>query len=128
MDRQDKIEEALDKAPLSRTERRRVLMIAALTPEEYAAAGARIRINKIKEMAGGAIEVRLHGGPIDARYVRKVLDNQTGIQTSDPKPVAGAIGQLMYLRAKGTQVTPLTKQKAVRILKKDPYIEVLARA
>lgn len=128
MDRQDKIEEALDKASLSPAERRRVLMVAALTPEEYAAAGARIRIHKIKEMAGGAVEVSLHGGPIDARYVREVLDNQTGIQTSDPKPVAGAIGQLMYLRAKGTQVTPLTKQKAVRILKKDPYIEVMARA
>ena len=34
----------------------------------------------------------------------------------------------MSFRAKGTEADPLTKAKAIRVLKKDPYIEVMANA
>ena len=72
MDRQILIDEALDKAsiPFTPEERRQILMIAALTPTEYSAVGVRIRVQRVKEMAGGAVEVTLHGGLDDAEYVR----------------------------------------------------------
>ncbi len=103
-------------------------MIAGLTPAEYEAVGARIRVHKVREMAGGAVEILLHGGLSDAEYVRGALNNQKGVQTTDPKPVSGAIGVLMSFRAKGTKANPLTKNKAVQILKKDQYIEVMTNA
>ena len=37
-------------------ERRRILMIAGLTPEEYEAVGARIRIHKVRELSGGGLK------------------------------------------------------------------------
>jgi hypothetical protein len=128
LDRQGRIDDALSKGSLAQDERRRVLMIAGLTPDEYEAVGARIRVHKVKEMAGGVIEISLHGGLSDVDYVRRTLSNHKGIQTTDPKPVSGAIGVLMSFRAKGPEANPLTKEKAIRALKKDRYIEVLPTA
>jgi hypothetical protein len=128
LDRQGKIEEVLENASLSQDERRQVLMIAGLTPEEYEAVGARIRVHRVKEMAGGVIEILLHGGLSDAEYVRGALNNQKGVQTTDPKPVSGATEVLMSFRAKGAAANPLTKEKAIRVLKKDQYIEVMSNA
>lgn len=128
LDRQGKIEEALGKASLTQNQRRRVLMIAGLTPEEYEAVGARIRVHRVKQMASGAVEVLLHGGLSDAEYVRGALNNQKGVQTTGPKRVSGALGVLMSFRAKGTEANPLTKEKAIRVLKKDRYIEVMPNA
>lgn len=125
--RQEMIDKALTTGPhaLTPQERRRVLMIAALTPLEYISVGSPIRIHRVRKMAGGDVEVLLHGGAPDAEYVRGVLNNQKGVRTSEPKQVAGAVGVLMSLRAKGTESTPLTKAKAIRVLKRDPYIEVM---
>jgi hypothetical protein len=128
LDRQEKIEEALRGASLAPEERRQVIMIAGLTPAEYDAAGIRIRVHRVKEVAGGAVEVLLHGGTSDAEYVRGSLNNQKGVQTTNPKPVSGALGVLMSFRAKGTEANPLTKEKILRALKKDPYIEVMSNA
>ena len=127
LDRQDQIEEALKKARLSKDEQRRILMIAAVTPTEYNSVGAHIRIQQIKRSPGQALEVILHGTPGDAEYVRKALQIQNGVETTEPKPVSGAVGDLMAFRAKGTDA-PLTKEKAIRVLKSDPYIEVMAKA
>ena len=80
-------------------------MIAGVTPAEYEAVGMRIRVHKIKEMGGGAVEILLHGGLSDAQFVRTALNNQKGVPTTQPKPVAGATGILMYFRAKGTPAT-----------------------
>jgi len=126
MDRQLAIDEALDKAsdPLTTEERRRVLMIAALSPVEYDAVGLRIRIHAVRERAGGSLEVVVRGSPSDAEYVRRSLNEQKGISAAEPKPVPEAIGILMSLRVKGTGEVPLTKAKVLRILKKDRYIEV----
>ncbi len=126
--RQLRIEGALDKASLTQKERRQVLMIAGLTPEEYDSVGARIRVQQVKQMAGGAVEIFLHGGLSDAEYVRGSLNNQKGIQTTEPKQVPGALGTLVSFRAKGTEAAPLTKQKTIRALKKDRYIEVMPNA
>lgn len=123
-DRQTKIDEALRRDSLTREEQRHVLMIAALTPEEYDTVGARIRVRQVKEVAGGVVEIVLDGSPSDANYVRRALDNQKGIVTTGPKRVSSAVGDLMSLRAKGTEATPLTKARAIRMLKNDPYIEV----
>jgi acid stress-induced BolA-like protein IbaG/YrbA len=130
VDRQALIEDALSKTPTALTpdERRRVLMIAGLTPVEYDAVGARIRVHKVKEMAGGAVEVLVHGGLSDAEYVRGALNNQKGIQTSEPKQVPGAPGVLMSVRAKGTAAAPLTRDKTLKLLRKDRYVEVMPNA
>ena len=127
LDRQELIDAALDKAPepLTVEERRQVLIIAGLAPGEYASVGTRIRVHKIREMAGGAVEVLLHGGWSDAEYVREALNNQKGVRTGEPKQEPGAIGVLMSFRARGTTTDPLTKAKVVRVLKGDPYIEVM---
>src|SRR5256885_666594 len=55
---------------LTAEENRQVLMIAGLTPEEYDSVGARIRVRKVSEKAGGELEILLHGGASDAVYVR----------------------------------------------------------
>jgi acid stress-induced BolA-like protein IbaG/YrbA len=128
LDRQSLIDATLRKAMLSPEERRRVLMIAGLTPAEYEAVGARIQIREVKEMGGGTVEVLLHGGPADAEYVRGALNGQRGVQTTAPKQLAGAVGLLMSFRAKGTEGTPLTREKAVRVLKSDPYLDVMPNA
>jgi acid stress-induced BolA-like protein IbaG/YrbA len=68
LDRQQRIDDALNKAadPLSLEERRRVFMIAGLTPAEYEAVGARVRVHRVKEMGRGAVEILLCGGLVDA--------------------------------------------------------------
>src|SRR2546423_15561032 len=60
LDRQGLIEKVLGKV-LTAEEMRQVLMIAGLTREEYETVGASIRVEKVKEKAGGALEVLLHG-------------------------------------------------------------------
>ncbi len=127
-DRQTLIENALVSAALTKEESRQVLMIAGLTPEEYATVGARIRVHKVREKAGGVLEILLHGGPSDAQYVRGALNNQKGVNTTEPKSVAGALGILMSFLASGTKEHQLTKEKTVRVLKKDPYIHVMPNA
>ena len=127
LDRQGRIDESLSKASLTPQQRRQVLMIAGLTPEEYDAVGAHIRVHKVREMSGSTVEVFLDGGPSDANYVRGALKNQKGVQTTEPKPVPGALG-VMSFRANGTEVSPLTREKAIRVLKKDPYIMVMPNA
>jgi hypothetical protein len=128
LDRQGKIEELLQNAELTHEQRRRILLIAGLTPEEYEAVGARIRVHRVKEKARGVVEILLHGGRSDAEYVRGVLNNRKGVQTYDPRAVSGAIGVLMSFLAKGSEADPLTKEKAIQALKKDRYIEVVENA
>jgi hypothetical protein len=125
LNRQGLIDDILDNGPdpLSKEKRRRVLMIAALTPVEYASVGARIRVHKVREKAG-SLEILLHGGRSDAEYIRGALKNQKGVRTTEPKSVPSAPGILMSFRAKGTEADPLTKERALRVLKDDPYIEV----
>jgi len=129
LERQGLIDETLRNAPdqLTAEERRRVLMIAGLTPAEYDAVGPRVRVHRVKEKAG-AVEILLHGVLSDAEYIRGVLMNHKGIQTTQPKQVKGASDILMSFRASGTTADPLTKAKVIRVLKKDPYIEVMANA
>ena len=128
LDRQEKIKGTLQNVPLSQEDRRRVFMIAALTPVEYEAVGARIRVHRVRDVAGGKIEVVVHGGHSDAEYVRGALNNQKGVQTDEPKRVSGALGVLMAFRAKGTPANPLTKEKAIQVLRKDRYIEIMPNA
>ncbi len=127
MDRQGMIEDALSNASnaLTKEENRQILMIAGLTPEEYESVGARVRVQRIKESAGGAFEILVNGGHTDAEYVRGAIKKQKGVQTTDPKQVPGAPGILMSFRAKRTGSTPLTKAEILRILKKDQYIQVM---
>lgn len=127
LNRQGKIAEALQQAPLAKKELQQILMIAGLTPAEYEAVGARIRVHGVKEMAGGVVEITLHGGIADAEYARGVL-NREGAQTMEPKQVPGAIGVLMYFRAKGATPNTLTKEQTIQLLKKDRYIEVVPNA
>ena len=128
LDRQGKIHEALRAAALSREERREVLMIAGITPIEYDSVGARIRVHAVEAKAKGAVDILLHGGPSDAEYVRRTFKNQTDLRTSEPKSAGAVKGVMMSFRATGTAKEPLTKEKAIQVLKQDPYIEVMTNA
>jgi len=130
LDRQLLIEDALRKTTtrLTPQEVRQVLMIAGLTPAEYDTVGARITVHNVNELAGGAVEVLLYGAPSDAEYVRGALKHQKGIKTTEPKRVPGAVGTLMSFQARGSATTPLTKARAIRILKNDQYIQVMPNA
>ena len=130
LDRQQLIDQTLQNAsePLSPEEQRQILVIAALTPVEFETVGAQIRVHRIKELGGGSLEVMLRGGYADAVYVRGALKNQKGVKTTEPKEPPGAVGVLMTFAAKGSETDPLTKDKAIRILNADPYIEVVENA
>jgi len=130
LDRQQLIDVALRNAPnpLTNEEQRQVLMIAGLTPGEYESVGARIRVHRVKELGDGLLEVLVHGGYSDAMYVRRALNNQKGVQTTEPEQSPGAVGILMTFRAKGTQANPLTKEKTIAVLTADQYIRVMQNA
>jgi hypothetical protein len=130
LDRQRRINKALRNSPvgLSAAELRRVQMIAGLTPVEYEEVGTKIRVQKVKTVAGGEVEVTIHGGLSDAEYVRGALKNEKGVRTNEPKQAPGAVGVLMSFRAKGVNGMPLSKARVVSALKKDPLIEVMPSA
>ena len=127
LDRQDLIDRALRKAadPLTTDERRRVLMIAGLTPIEFDAVGERILVQKVQELEDGIFEVLVHGGYGDAEYVRGALKTLKGVRTTEPKRARGAHGALMAFRATGTKANPLTKALATDVLTRDRYIALL---
>jgi hypothetical protein len=130
LDRQSLIDQTLGKGPtpLTPKEQRQILLIAALTPVEYSTVGAPVRIYRVKEIGGGALEILLHGGYPDAEYVQEALKNHKGVEATEPNQIAGPSDVLMSFEAKGSKTNPLTKEKALRILKKEPYIEVAANA
>jgi acid stress-induced BolA-like protein IbaG/YrbA len=104
LDRQQLIDEVLRNGPdpLSHEEQRQILLIAGLTPREYDSANPRIRVHRIREQTDGSLEILLHGPYSDAMYVRDALENEEGVQTTEPEQVPGAIGILMKFSAKGT--------------------------
>ncbi len=130
LDRQQLIDEALRDAPdpLSQEEQRQILIIAGLTPREYESVGARVRVHKIRELADGSLEVLLDGGYSDAMYVRSALDNQKGVETTEPEQCPGGAGILTKFRAKGTVADPLTRVRAISVLEADQYIHVMQDA
>lgn len=125
LDRQYAIEGALRNAeyPLTRDEMRRVLMIAGLTPAEYAEGGPRGRIQKIKKVADGTFELLVYGGEVDAENVRYLLGKESGFVTTEPEMVPGK-NFLMKIRVQGTPEQRLTKAKLKSLLMNDQYIEV----
>lgn len=127
LDRQVLIEKILGQA-LTAKEKRQVLMIAGFTREEYETIGVRIRVHKVRKKPGGTLEILVHGVLSDAAYVRGALNNKKDVQTTEPRQAAGAEGILMSFEAKGTEAAPLTKARAIQILKKDRYIEVMPDA
>jgi hypothetical protein len=130
LERQELIDDALVTGAhrLAPDGRRRIFMIAGLTPIEYETVGSRVRIRNVRESAGGSVEVVLDGGPPDAEYIRGLLDSQKGVKTSDPEHAHGAAGVLMSVRAKGTSKNPLTKEKVIRILKGSNYVQLVPNA
>lgn len=130
LDRQNMIEQALAKADsaLAPEEQREIVMIAAMTPEEFNSVGAPIRIHRIKEMAGGTVEIMLHGKLSDAEYVRGLFNNEKGVETSQPRYSPGTHNIMMSFRAKGAVGHPLTKAKAKQMLEQAPYLEVMSNA
>ncbi|HEX4131648.1 MAG TPA: hypothetical protein VHZ24_16540 [Pirellulales bacterium] len=126
LDRQTRIDELLsqESSAITPQEQRQVLMIAGLTPAEYEAAGARVRIQKVAQSARGEFEIRVHGGWSDAEYVRGALNNQKGVRTTEPEQVTDASGVLMSFRAEGSPANPLTKHGIVSVLGSDPHIQV----
>lgn len=126
LDRQQQIDEALSKASpaLTLEEKRRVLMIAGLTQAEYDAVGANIMVFKIQERSGGVIEVLVNGGRSDAEYVRGAFKQLKGVRTTDPKPIASQGGTVMSFRVKGSAVSPLSKDKVLRLLRRQTYVTV----
>jgi hypothetical protein len=130
LDRQRLIDDALGRASpaLEPQERRRVLMIAALTPAEYDAVGANIMVLKVKERAGGSVEVLVNGGLSDVEYVRGALKLLKGVKTTEPKQTTGPAGTLMSFRAEGSKASPLSKDTVVHVLERQPYVTVMPGA
>ena len=130
LDRQQLIDEALRSGPdpLSHDEQRQIILIAGLTPREYDSASPQIRVHRIREQNDGSLEILLHGGYSDAMYVRDVLENEKGVQTTEPEQCPGAIGILVKFSAKGTAEAPLTEERATRVLRADQYIQVMQNA
>ncbi len=128
LERQRLIDEALEREPgsLSLPERRRVLMIAALTPREFESIGPGVRIHKIKDLGRGIVEVVVHGSIADADFVRRALADENRIDMTEPKQVPRAPGILVSFRAKSRTEVPLTRQKMLELLKNSPYIGVTA--
>jgi hypothetical protein len=129
LDRQELIDEAIRNAeePLTAEEKRRVLMIAALTPREYRASGALVRVHRVRPLAGGAIEVMLRGDSSDAEYVASALRKLEGVEVGKPKSSPG-VEFLMKFRAKGTEANPLTPERALAVFEDDPYIQVVQQS
>jgi acid stress-induced BolA-like protein IbaG/YrbA len=128
LDRQRRIDALLESAkPITPEERRKVVMIAGLTPSEYEAAGARIRVQKIIKRAENDFEIMVHGGRSDADYVRGALNNQKGIKTTEPTQVTDGSGVFMSFHAKGSSANPLSQHAIARILGNDAYVTVLPR-
>lgn len=120
MERQERIQKAL--APLSSAERRRVVMIAALTPAEYGEIGTPIRVRGIGEK-GGQIAVILQGGHADAERVRAIFE-RAGMTASKPRSVADGEGVFTEIRIKGSPRRPATKESVLGLLATDPVIEM----
>lgn len=99
-----------------------------MTPIEYDSIGVDVRISRVKEIGEGVLEILLHGGFSDVEYVQEMLRKHKGVETTEPKQIVGASDVLTTFEAKGAKTNPLTKEKALRILKKEPYIEVAANA
>ena len=87
-----------------------------------------VRVHKLRTKPGGGIEILLQGTPSDADYVRRILDAQMGIQTTEPKQSPAAPGISMTFTAKGTPANPLTREKVLDVLKKDKYVELMPHA
>jgi len=126
LDRQFRLEQLWHEAALTPDERGKVLMIACLTPNEYEAAGVRVRIHRVRETDPGEVEVRLQGSSSDAEYVRNVFVKKRGLQTTVARPVRENTGVVQAFTVTGTEARPLTREKSLRILHEDPYIEVPA--
>jgi hypothetical protein len=120
--RQKLIDQAL--SPLTTQERRSVLMVAAVTPEEYGATGVPIRIHGVRP-ASQSIEIVLHGSPSDANYVRALLEKCPGVHTTKPKRVDEAVDFLQTFRVTGTPEHPVSRDEVIGTLKNDRYIELL---
>lgn len=113
---------------LSLLDRRQVVLISAHTPEEFDWVGRRIQVSRVRERAGGAVEVVVFGHLSDAQHVREAVNGRSGVRTTEPKPVDCAPGVLISFRAKGTATKPLTRDKVLRLLKGDTFIELLPNA
>lgn len=125
LDRQKLIDFALSHAPepLLAKERKRVLMIAGITPAESDAIGASIQIRRLKTLPDGGIEVLLRGELSDAEYVRGAFKGLKGIEISEPEQ--GDRGNSMRFKVKGSPSQPLTKRVAIQTLSDIPYIALM---
>ena len=124
LDRQRLIDDALS-AAITPEESRRVLMIAGLTPAEYDAVGANIIVLKLKERAGGTVEVFVNGGWSDAEYVRGAFRQLKGVRTTEPKQAMSPGGTLMSFRTTGSKGNPLSKDAVARFLRRQKYVSVM---
>ena len=128
LDRQKLIDFALSHAPqpFRANERKRILMIAAITPAESDAIDASIQIRKLRTLPDGGIEVLLRGGPSDAEYVRGAFKGLKGVKTSEPEQDARQ--SLMRFKVTGSPLNPLTKRLAKETLRSIPYIALMPGA
>ncbi|WP_165220128.1 hypothetical protein [Aquisphaera insulae] len=130
LDRQRLIADALDgsSSPLNARERRSVLMIAGLTPEEYEVVGTPIRIRDVREEPGGTIRMVLDGRHPDAESVGKLLSGHAGVETTEIEAVPEAFGDRMALRARGKSPSSLSRSEILRFLRKSPYVEIMRKS
>lgn len=124
MDRQQEIRETLEdsRSNLSQAELRQVLVIAGLTVPEYDLGRSTVRVHQVRRR-GHVVEVVLHGGLDDARYVRDVLDQIPGVVTSEPFEQPGDTGVFYSLKASRPQGDSLDEDEVRDALTNDGAVE-----
>ena len=82
-----------------------------------------IRVHQVAELADGSLQFMIHGGLSEADYVSGTLKMSKGVDVSDPVVGKSAPG-CVYIIARGTLANPLTRDRALRMLRGDELIEV----
>jgi len=82
-----------------------------------------IRVHRVTELADGSLRIMIHGGFPEAEYVSGTLKMSKGVDVSGPVAGNGA-PECVYILARGTSANPLTRDRALRMLRDDEQIEV----
>jgi hypothetical protein len=124
LDRQFRIDEYLDREEsFTPEERRRIVFLAALTPEEYDNMGATIPIYGIDRI-DDAVAVRFHGTPSDADYLRTVLgrDESLTFDAPEKRESRSGVSLEMFVRRRDGSVPPVDLVRD--LLSRDQFVSL----
>ena len=86
----------------------------------------KIKVHSVRQLAN-ALEVLIHGNSADAQYVSDRMNSEKGVKVREPTEKPGMPG-FIYIVVEGHREKPLSRQRAIAVLKADPNIEVRLRS